>query len=93
MELKRSGYTVIYTTNSIDEILLSDRILILNDGEIAEDFSKSEILEKIDKFDKYKIEIPEIVRIVHKLRNAGISINLQNWTMSELVDKLVGDKL
>lgn len=73
-------------------MLLADRIIILDNGEIVQDFSKTEIVEKIDVLKKYNIKIPEIVKILNKLKNKGMNIELTKWTMSELVDKIVGDK-
>ena len=90
-ELKKSGYTVIYTTNAIDEILLSDRILILNNTQIAEDFKKVEILDKIDVLKKYDIKIPEIVSSLKNLKDNGFNIKLENWTINELTCKIIGE--
>ena len=87
--LKESGYTVIYTTNSIDEILLADRIIIIDGNEISQEFAKKDILENIDTLKKYNIKVPEIVQALQKLKNNGININLNEWTISELTDKII----
>jgi len=87
--LKESGYTVIYTTNSIDEILLADRIIIIDGNEISQEFAKKDILENIDTLKKYNIKVPEIVQALQKLKNNGININLKDWTISELTDKII----
>ena len=58
-ELKKQGYTIIYITNIIDEILMSDKILLLEDGRIVKTFMKQEILNNIEELKKYKIKIPE----------------------------------
>lgn len=89
--LKKSAYTVIYTTNSIDEILLSDRVIIIDNNQIVQEFKKKDILENIDVLKKYNIKVPEIVQALQKLRNKGFNINLEDWTISELIDKIIGE--
>lgn len=39
-KLKDEGYTIICITNLADEILLADRTIILNNGEIVEQIEK-----------------------------------------------------
>ena len=89
--LKKSAYTVIYTTNSIDEILLSDRVIIIDNNKIAEEFKKTDILENIDILKKYDIKVPEIVQALKKLRNSGVNISLEDWTFNDLTDKIIGE--
>lgn len=86
--LKEEGYTIIYITNLAEEMLLADRIILLNDGEIVEEIKKDEILGKIEIFQKYDIKLPLVVQIVQKLKQEGIEINLANYSLTELVTKL-----
>jgi len=80
---------VIFTTNSIDEILISDRIIIIDGNEISEEFNKRDILKNIDNLKKYNIKVPEIVQALQKLKNNGINIELEDWTINELTDKKI----
>jgi len=82
---------VIFTTNSIDEILLSDRIIIIDGNEISKEFNKRDILKNIDNLKKYNIKVPEIVQALQKLKNNGINIELEDWTINELTDKIIGE--
>lgn len=87
--LKKEGYTIIYITNLADEMLLADRIILLNNGEIVEEIRKEEILDKLEVFQKYDIKIPLVLEIIQKLRKEGIEMDLANYSMDELVTKLV----
>ena len=71
-KLKDEGYTIICITNLADEILLADKTIILNDGEIVEQIKKTELIEKSDVFEKYEIKIPTLLEILVKLKNSGI---------------------
>lgn len=89
IELKKQGYTIIYITNAVDEILMSDRIIILSEGKITSDFKKENIIENIDILKENNINLPKIVNIILELKNNKIDINLENWTMEELTKKLI----
>lgn len=87
--LKKEGKTVIYITNVIDEILLADRIIILDKGEVVHSFYKTEIMENIDKIEECDVKIPTVVNIVLELKKIGTEIELKEWTMEELMSKIV----
>ena len=53
-ELKEQNYTIIYITNFIDEILMSDKIIVIEDGQIINTFAKEDILNQLDEFLKDK---------------------------------------
>ncbi len=88
-KLKQEGYTIIYITNIIDEILLSDEIWVMENGNIKVCFKKTDILEHIDEIEQSDIKIPEIIVLLQELRKENIKIDLEEWTMQELVQKLV----
>lgn len=71
-------------------MLLADRIILLNNGEIVEEIRKEEILDKLDIFQQYDIKVPLVLEIVQKLRQEGIEMNLTNYSIDELVTKLRG---
>lgn len=76
-ELKNLGYTIIYITNIIDEIFISDRIIVLENGKIAKEFRREELLENIDFLKEKGIQIPKTVEIMQRLKEKGIEINLE----------------
>ena len=46
--LKQQGYTIICITNLADEILLADRTLVLEQGKIALEIKREELVEKAE---------------------------------------------
>lgn len=87
-KLKKEGFTIIYVTNNINEILISDRIIVLEDKKIKTSFKKEEILEKIDLLKKSEIRVPEIIYLILKLKQNGIIINLEKYTIEEMIEKI-----
>ena len=88
-KLRSENYTIIYITNFIDEILMSDRVVVLEDGEVINNFEKNDILNQIEFLKEHKIKIPEMVELVFKLQKKGINLNIDKWEKQEIVDKII----
>ena len=88
-KLKQQGYTIIYITNAIDEILLADRVIVIKNKQIEREFFKKDILENIDALRELGIELPGIVQIAEKLKEKGINLNLKEFTLDELIQNIL----
>lgn len=88
-QLKKDGKTIIFTTNNINEILLSDRIIILQNKEIKHIIEKNKLLENIQILQECDIIIPDVIQIILKLNKNGKDINLKEWTISEMINEIV----
>ena len=91
-KLKEQNYTIIYITNLIDEILMSDRVIVIENGEIINNFKKTNILNQIEFLKEHGIKIPELVDLVYKLKNKGTKLDILNWDKKEIINKIT-DKL
>lgn len=81
--LKKEGYTIIYTTNLAEEILLADRILIIKNGQIVNEIKKENLMESVHILKENNIKLPMIIEIAEKL-----GIDLKEYTIDELIEKL-----
>jgi energy-coupling factor transport system ATP-binding protein len=84
----KRGLTVVYVTNVIDEVLSADRIIILNGGTILYEFAKKDLFHNIDKLKELGLETPFIFDSVAKLKSRGIDIELENYTIDDLAEKI-----
>ncbi len=87
-ELKKEGYTIVYITNVAEEMLLADRIIILHEGQIAEEIKREDLWNRFDVWKQYDMKVPMVVELLQKLREQGIEIDLQDYSLDELVKKL-----
>lgn len=90
MDLKKQGFTIICITNLADEILLADRTLILDEGKIVYDINKKDLINKSNILEKFDIKQPTLLKILTKLKDNGIALNLQDFSTDELVKSLKG---
>lgn len=87
--LKEDKKTIIFATNNINEILLSDRILILENKVIKHIIEKENLLKNIQILQKCDIPIPDVIQIILKLNKNGKDINLKRWTIDEMINEIV----
>ena len=87
-KLKIQGYTIICITNLADEILLADKTIILSDGKIVSEINKNGLISKMDMLEKYGIKEPTILKILHKFKESGILLDLEEYSIDDLVDAL-----
>ncbi len=88
-ELKKQGYTIIFVTNNINEILLSDKVFILENKKIKHIIDKNNIINNFDLIEECDIKLPDIIEIILKLKNNNINLNLKEWTIDEMIDEIV----
>ena len=89
-KLKEQGYTIICITNLADEVLIADRTLILKNGKIVHEIKKEELIDKSYLLKENGIKEPTLLEIIDKLKEKGISIDMNDFTIDELIDKLKG---
>lgn len=88
-ELKKQNYTIIYITNFIDEILMSDRVIVIEKGKIINDFAKKDILDNIEFLKEHGIRIPYGVELVYELKKNGVNIEIENWDKKSVMQKII----
>lgn len=88
-QLKKENYTIIYITNLIDEILMSDKVIVIEDGRIINTFNKKDILNQIDFLKEHGIKIPNFVELIYELKNNGVDIEIENWDKENIMQKII----
>ena len=86
--IHNEGYTIIYVTNVIDEILLADRIIGLENGCIKHEFQKNDIWDNINVLEEMELELPSIFEIILGLKSKGIDVDISEFNIPCFVNKL-----
>lgn len=82
------GITILHVTNNMQEVLSSDRIIVINDGEIILDDIPLNIFNKSDVLMSMGLELPIIVDLANRLRDKGHSITENVILEEELIKNL-----
>lgn len=75
-KLKEKGYTIVYITNVIDEIFVSDRVIVIEDGKIVREFETKDVLDNVDFLKCKGMVIPKAIEIKDRLASLGIEVDL-----------------
>ncbi|MDR2802660.1 MAG: ATP-binding cassette domain-containing protein [Treponema sp.] len=96
VELHKKGFTIVYVTNVIDEVLSADRILIIDEGCIKHEFRRDDLLENVENLKKFSLEMPLIMDIIIRLKRLNIHVDTSARTVDQLVCSLaniIGSRL
>ena len=79
--------TVISITHDLDEVALSDRVIVMKNGQIESTSTPAELLMRDDLIE-LDLEQPFTANLAESLRQAGIAIPLRYFTEEELEETL-----
>ena len=85
---REKGMTVIMITHHMDEAELADRVIVMNRGEIYLDGAPREIFQKVDELRRIGLTVPETVKLLDALRQAGWNVPLGAISVEECADAI-----
>ena len=87
--LKKEKFTIVFVTNNAAELLLADNIIVLENGQIKDQFCRRSIINKLEMLEESKIEIPDLLKLLVKLKEKNVQIKLKEWTIDEIMEAVV----
>nr|WP_300305686.1 energy-coupling factor transporter ATPase [uncultured Anaerostipes sp.] len=88
-ELNREkNITILMVTHHMEEVLLADRVIVMNEGKIAADGTPKEVFSQVEMLKELGLEVPPAAELAYKLRKEGVPIRDQIITKEELVEEL-----
>lgn len=85
---KEQKVTVIAITHYMEEVIDADRVIVINDGEIALSGTPREIFAQKDVIKGYGLELPLSAYIAEKLKQKGVSLKSDILDQTELAEAL-----
>ncbi len=74
-DLRRDlGLTVLYVTHHMEEVLAADRIVALQDGQVALQGPLSEVFARVEELRRLGLDIPSHLDLAWRLREAGLEV-------------------
>lgn len=80
------GLTVISITHDLDEVALSDRVLVMKQGRVVSDVTPRELFAKGDELLQLGLDCPFTMHVLKALEDKGISLPTTYLTEKELED-------
>lgn len=81
---KVEGKTIIHITHYMEEAINADRIVVMNQGEIAMEGTPREVFSQVDKVKELGLDVPQVTELAHKLHKAGVNIDLDILEIEEM---------
>lgn len=85
---RENGMTVVLITHFMEEAVSADRVVIVNDGGIAAVGAPETVFENRELLTKCGLDVPEIARIAHLLRQKGIDISQRVLKEEDLIAEI-----
>ena len=80
---RRLGITVVLVSHSMEDIAdLADRILVMNQGQLAMNDKTSEIFKRSHELKSMGLSVPQVTEVCNRLRSAGFSLPEGIYTVS-----------
>ena len=86
--LHQQGFTIVYATNVIDEVLSADRTIILQNGVIKGEYRRGELFDNVENLKAAGLETPVIMDILFRLKQRGINIVVKRWAVEDTVEQV-----
>lgn len=86
---KELGITIVLITHNMDEAAQSDRIIIMNSGEIISDDTPRNTFSNVEKMIELGLDTPQVTRLCHELKKRGIDIPETVITVEECADEIM----
>lgn len=76
--------TVILVSHSMEDVAkIAQRIIVMNKGTIAMDGTPGEIFKRTEELNEMGLDIPQISKLIRKLRERGVDINPDIYTVEK----------
>ena len=83
------GITIILITHYMEEAVYSDRIYVMDSGNVVMEGSPKEIFSKPEELKKHRLTIPQVTQVAIALKEAGLNLPDGILSRKELVAELM----
>ena len=89
LELKRKkGISIILITHYMEEAVDADRILLMDSGKLVMDGSPREVFQNVERLKEYRMDVPIITELAHKLQKKGFPMEKTILKKEEMEEEL-----
>ena len=85
---RERGITVVLITHHMAEAESADRVIVMNDVQVAMDGAPHDVFAQVDRLHELGLAAPDTVELLHLLREAGMDVPLTGLTVDECADTI-----
>ena len=85
---RERGITVVLITHHMAEAESADRVIVMNDGQVAMDGAPHDVFAQVDRLHELGLAAPDTVELLYLLREAGMDVPLTGLTVDECADTI-----
>ncbi len=85
---REKNITVILITHNMEEAVDADRIFVMDRGRVVMQGTPREVFSKVDELVSYRLCVPPVTMLAHRLKQAGLDIPDAILTRQELTEAL-----
>ena len=82
--------TVILVSHSMEDIAkMASRIVVMNEAKIAMTGTRKEIFSRADQLEAYGLDVPQVTRVMMRLREMGLAVDPSAYTVEDAAGQLL----
>ena len=85
---REQGITVVLITHHMVEAERADRVIVMNDGEVAMDGMPRQVFSQVERLHELGLAAPDTVELLYRLRQDGVDVPLESLTVGECADTI-----
>ncbi len=85
---KEEKITVILITHYMEEVIETDRVIVMDKGKVVMEGTPREIFSKVEELKVLRLDVPQVTELAYKLRKEGLPIKECILTIDEFVEEL-----
>lgn len=70
---RKKGVTILLITHYMEEVVDADRVYVMDKGHVVMQGTPREIFSQVEKLQHYRLDVPQITLLAHRLRQAGLT--------------------
>ena len=82
------GITVVWITHFMEEAAQADRIIVVNNGEIALSGTPKEVFRQVDAMKELHLDVPHMTALAQSLRRDGMPLPEDVLTVDEMAEEV-----
>ena len=88
LKLREMGKTIIHITHYMEECVNTDRIIVINEGDVVLEGTPREVFSNVEQMKEIGLDVPEPTEISYLLNKSNINVRRDVLTVDELVEAL-----